>query len=463
MPHAFVPLDPGSEMLALSTFGNTRNLIVTAIDLQGPFNEDAVAHAARRVVQRFPQLRSRLHEYRRNGLYRLAWEPGAPEEFPVVVSPFVPTSGDTPDLAVILAHLSPWLDTPWDLFRRVPAEMHIITYAENRRVVAVVVHHAAADAVVSSEFGKAALLEYQKLVTGTDVDSAVPLQGLSTSRKRQVNIKKNLLRDLIAKARLAISPLLERPVLPVGSGDPGDSAQHHIKRVLSEAETASMVATALKNGQSLLDLLMVCTNLAVDRWNERHNVRPGLVTTSVTVNMRGRFEGIDNPNNASILVFKSTPEQRSDPKELARAMALARIKLLRNQMDRRFHSNIAFMNDSVRVLPFHVRRRIVHFIVEQHQFSVAVTLLGAIWPKIRNGRPSLESDLTEVGELKVTEVHGVGYKLLSRTRILFIVYAFRNRINVVLAASGCLFTRDEAESFMDLTLEILRELSVPSQ
>lgn len=458
-----VPLDPGSEMLALSAHGNTRNLIITAIDLLGPFDDHAMTVAARITVQRFPQLRSLLREYRRRGRYHLQWEPGPAADFPVVVSRMKPVSGETADLAEVLKHLSPWIDEPWDLFRRPPAEVHIMNYAENRRVLAAVIHHAGADAVVASEFGKAALLEYQQLVTGADIDADTPTEGLSTSRKRRVSVKTSYWRDLIAKTRLAIRPMFEKPVLPAGSGLPSDMTQHHIKQVLSEEETTAVIAAALRKGCSLLDLLVVCANLAIDRWNDHRRVPPGLLTTSITVNMRGRFQGIDNPNNASLLFFKSTPEQRSDPQELARAIALARIKLFRNQVDRQFHGNIAMMNDSLRILPFRYRRRIVHNIIEHHQYSVAVTLLGAIWPKMRNGRPTLESDLTEVGDLQLTEVHGIGYKLLSSTRVLFIVYAFRQRINVILAASGCLFTREEAESFMNLTLEVLRELTEPPQ
>jgi len=455
-----VSLDPGSEMLALSTYGNTRNLIITAMNVEGPFDEDAWALSARTAVARFPQLRSVLREHRSKWRYYLAWEPRPAEDFPVVVScPVSPA--DSADLSAMIEHLSPWLEKPWDLFRRLPTEIHIIRYSENRRVIALVLHHAAADGVVAADFSKAILLEYRRLVTGAEVDASTPTEGLSTGRKRRVVVKKGGVRELIEKARLAIKPMLERSVLPAGSGNRSDTAQYHIKRLLSEEETASIVAAALQNGHSLLDQLVVSANIAVDRWNGQRNVRPGMLTTSVTVNMRGRFQGVDSPNNASLLVFKATPEQRSDPKGLARSMALARIKLFRNQMDRRYHANIAMMNDLIRTWPFSVRRRIVHFIIERFQYSLAVTLLGAIWPKVQNGRPTLESDLTELGDAKIPEVHGLGYKLLSRTRVLFYVYFFRKRMNIILAASACLFTRGEAESFLDLTLDVIRELSAP--
>ena len=79
---------------------------------------------------------------------------------------------------------------------------------------------------------------------------------------------------------------------------------------------------------SLVDLLTACSNLAVDQWNEKRNVKQGLVTTSMTVNTRGRFAGYDQPNNSSVIFFRSSPEERADIKKFSRSLALTRIKLM---------------------------------------------------------------------------------------------------------------------------------------
>ena len=61
--------------------------------------------------------------------------------------------------------------------------------------------------------------------------------------------------------------------------------------------------------------------------------------------------------------------------------------------------------------------------------------------------------LTSTGDLSITEVHGVGYKLLSSTPLLLIVYSFRGRLNLVLHATGTLFTRRESDEFMDIMMK----------
>ena len=71
----------------------------------------------------------------------------------------------------------------------------------------------------------------------------------------------------------------------------------------------------------------------------------------------------------------------------------------------------------------------------------------------------MESCLTETGNLSITGVHGLGYKLLSNTHLLFIVYFFANKLNIVLAASASLFTREEADAFLELMVANLFQYS----
>ncbi len=40
---------------------------------------------------------------------------------------------------------------------------------------------------------------------------------------------------------------------------------------------------------------------------------PGILTTSISVNMKGRFRGFEKANNSALMVFKSGPDERRDP------------------------------------------------------------------------------------------------------------------------------------------------------
>jgi hypothetical protein len=352
-----------------------------------------------------------------------------------------------------LHRIAPALDRNWDLFNEGPAEFHIIRLAKDHHILAPVIHHIASDAGTASEFGRAVLAHYHELLTGQQPNWACEQHAMSGARKRRVELRGPNLKDFFVELREAFTHLFEKPELPIGNGSPTDRSQHHIKRVLLEDETEQIGKLCTDKGVSLVDVLLAGTNLAIDEWNEARNAPPGMLTTSMSVNMKGRFRGLERANNSALMFFKSKPEQRKDLAAFARAIALTRIKFFRNHMDYKFVQNVSKMTSSLRMLPFHLRRRAVNFLMGRHQFSAAVTLLGVVWPETKNGKPTANTCLTHTGGISVDEVHGVGYKLLSNTPILLIVYAFRNKLNLVLHVSGTLFTSGESDAFMDIVMK----------
>jgi len=176
----------------------------------------------------------------------------------------------------------------------------------------------------------------------------------------------------------------------------------------------------------------------------------------MSVNMKNRYSDLDAANNSALLFFKSRPRDREDTSAFARSIALARIKQFRNQMDFKFVQNVSRMTSALRAFPFSIKRRIVNHLMNKHQLSIAITVLGVIWPTVRNGKPTAESCLTRTADLAISELHGLGYKLLSNTHLLLIVYVYCNRLNFILSASASVFTRQETQAFMDLMMEHLQ-------
>jgi hypothetical protein len=248
---------------------------------------------------------------------------------------------------------------------------------------------------------------------------------------------------------------MDRPTLPLGNGSGADLRQFHVKRVLSLDDSVRLGQTAARNRASLVDLLTAAANVAIDKWNKMRNELPGTLTTAVSVNMKGRYQGMNKANNSAQMYFKFLPDQRTDRAEFLRSIGLRRIKQLRKQLDFTFFEDVSRMNAAVSLFPFPLRRRLVHFLTNQHQFSLGVTLIGVVWPVFKNGRATGETSFTRTGNLEITDVHGIGYKLLSSTRLLFIVYGFKSELNIMLAASASLFTRQEAEEYLDMTVHHL--------
>lgn len=453
-------LDALSEMMALSSYGNTKNIIVTAVEMRGPFEEEAMSLAIQRAAKSFPRLASCVREVRERGRYHLVWDQRPDLELPVKIWEVPQTNGSANGLDRFLRHMAPHLDRDWDLFTEPAGEVHIVRLAKDHHIVAPVIHHVASDAGVASEFGREFLVNYHEILTGQRPESVCQPLTMSTTRKRMVRVKKPKLRDHLVNAREAVTRVFERPTLPVGNGLPDDQRQHHIKRIFSAEETERINKAASQNGASLVDLLVAAANRAVDEWNQDRDISPGVLTTSISVNMKSRYRGLNDANSSGLLFFKSRPSDREDTPAFARSIALARIKQFRNQMDFKFVQNVSRMTSALRGFPFRIRRRIVNHLANKHQLSMAITVLGVIWPTVRNGKPTADSCLTHTGDLAIKEVHGLGYKLLSNTRLLLIVYAYRNRLNFILSASASVFRRQEAQAFMDLLMGNLQETPV---
>jgi len=444
-----------SEMLALSSYGNTKNILMTAVEAHGPFDLDAMMLAVRQVSQDFPQLMSRIKEVREWGRYYVLREHCPDLVFPAIVSELPIANSSASTFNNLMIHLTPLLDRHWDLFSEAPIRYHLVRVSSDHHIVAQIAHHAGADAGTAAETGQRLFERYDEILKGKRPEWACQPHAISTSRKRMVQARKPPFKEILSNMRDTLGRFAEKTTLPVGSGKPDDLRQHHVKRKLTAEQSERVMRLSSDKGSSFVDRLVACTNTAIDRWNEAREEAPGILTTSMSVNMRGRFSAVNRLNNSGLIFFKSRPEERKDPAAFAKSLALARIKQFRRHMDFKFYQDVSRLNAVVRPFPFAVRSKIVNFVMNKHQFSAAITLLGVIWPETRNGKPTANTCLTRSGDFTISEVHGVGYKLLSNTHLLLIVYVFRNQLNFLLHASACLFTRDEADAFMDLVMKNL--------
>ncbi len=333
--------------------------------------------------------------------------------------------------------------------------MGLIRVSERHHILATYIHHVAGDVGSLMEFGQVLMANYHELFTGQPPDWKHEPLPVSSSRKRPVDKKQAKSQSWLDKIGGTLSGFLKTPAIPLGNGDRGNDEQYHIKRVLPPKESLELAGSTGRACASLADRLTAATHLAVDQWNRERGIGPGTLTTSMTVNMRGRYKDLDNPNNSALIFLRSLPHERREPNEFCRLLGLQRMKRFRAQSDSSYYQNLQRFNDTLRILPFNLRKRLVSFIMNKHQVSVAITPLGVLWPTLQNGRPTGETFLKKSGELDVTEVHGIGYKLASNTRLLLVVYAFRDQVNLILASSASLFTRQESEQFMELIMENL--------
>ncbi|MFA6223383.1 MAG: hypothetical protein WC647_13820 [Desulfomonilaceae bacterium] len=448
-------LSPTSEMLALTTSGDTKNILICLIELTGPLNVNQALEAAQRAAAKFPQLTRRIKEVKSRWFHYLVWDADSKLKVPVFFQEIEHFEADRPMLDQLIPVIQSRLERNWDLFQEPPAEFHLIRISPERHIAGWLMHHVAGDAATGTDVGQETLVQYFEIHNRQKSEWAGEYYSFSGSKKRRVTPKKLRIRNYLEDVKQTFENLFRKAYLPVGSGSKHDNSQHHVKRLLTEEETDLLYATTTNHGVSFVDRLVVTASDVIDKWNLKRGVSPGLVTTSMTVNMRGRFSDVDSMNSSSLIFFKSSPSDRANPRSFARKVALTRIKHFRNQTDLKLSKNIEMMIDAFRIFPFQIRKRIISFFINKHQFSIGITVLGTVWPEIQNGKPTTNSAFTRIGDLEAVEIFGVAHKMLSETRALLLLYTFRKRLNLVLTCSGRLFTREECEEFMDMIISKL--------
>ncbi len=95
MEEAPARLDALSEMMALSSYGNTKNILITAVETKGHLDEEALTLAIRQAAKDFPRLASCVKEVRERGRYRLVWDQSLDMELPVKISELQPANGSS--------------------------------------------------------------------------------------------------------------------------------------------------------------------------------------------------------------------------------------------------------------------------------------------------------------------------------------------------------------------------------
>lgn len=448
-------MDGMSELMVFSNYPEAKNIMLFGFDLEGSVNIEAMNLALREALPSFPQFSSSVKEGGFKGERRLTWFPDPDFQPRLRISNLEITDSSLPFQHSLLLSLDKSLEKDWDLLRTVPTEFHLIHLPDGRSSLLTLVHHAAADGWTLSAFYQELLAHYHKIVTGEEPEWAGESLHVSGLKKQMVQLKRRIWSDAIFFVKKTLSPYINRPTLPKGSGKQQEGGVHYFKSVLTAEQTDNVVKNVSRRGSPFIDALLGGLVAAVDKWNTSLNLPPGNIVICVTVQLRGRFGESEAPTNTSSLVLKFTPGERSNPELFSRSVARRRQDQLDSLFDVQTWQAGCSLADAVRVLPLSVRQRIVHFVCQMPIIPILIAPFGMMWPEIKEGRRTGDSYLKQAGGLILNEFHAIPYKLGYRCPLILGAYTFRKRLNLQLMASASHFTRAETERFVTLLGEIL--------
>ncbi len=447
-----VRLDTYSELFVLTSHKNTKNLVILSFELFGPLDEEAMRQAVQATAESFPHLTSTVTEQRVGRKYGLFSQARPDLELPFFVSRLPEPGPDVHPFDAVMDHLRPRLDRQWDLFTEPPCEFHLFRLNPDHHVIVYVFHHIAADAGMGLEISAGVFGRYHRITTGEKPDWMD--HGVSMSPHTKKKVKAHRKPGFVKGAARFLTETLShrrRPAKPVGSGDPSDEREFQACRILSEADTGALLHVFRERGLPLVDRMVAASNISLDRWNEQRDAPSETITTAVTVSVKSRFEWSNSRNNSSVIFFRSEADDRKDPRGLALKLREARALQFERQTDLSMNRKMAGFISTLNNLPFSLRRRIAHHILEKHEYSFAVTFLGVVHPD--TGDPVKQKTAWfKTGNLEILGGAGTNYKQAGAPYIMLISYLYRSQFNLVTVTPGSVLTKDECEEFTDLFL-----------
>ncbi|MBI4962952.1 MAG: hypothetical protein HY913_06740 [Desulfomonile tiedjei] len=447
------PVDIITDIMALTSYGNTKNIMLMAVETGGPFDEAAFKLAVNKGASICRNYKSVLREIHEGRAFYLTRDYKQDLDIPIFSTPLRVSTDSPTTFDDVVSHLTPALDKQWDHWNVPPLEVHILNIGHNHRVLTFLAHHVAGDAAMVVKVVSEILGQYHNMTTGETPSWATPRYVLSTSRKKASSPRKAGWKGLWSQLKRDLAYRKRKPQKPQGNGRKGDPREWQVQRLVSTEDTDRILKGLSTSGLHVVDHLVACANISLDKWNAARQVAPGFASSVMTVNMRERFGGAEEKNYSSAIFFNSPPEQRSDYPEFVRSVAQARLRQLGRQADLSLRKSIARGAKFFSLFPLGIRRTVARTFMEFQRYSVAVGFLGVVWPEFKDEKMGPDSCLKKLGDANVFDVYGTGYKLAGNAYINLYAFIYCRQLHLVLSSAADLLTKEECDTFADIILE----------
>lgn len=327
------------------------------------------------------------------------------------------------------------------LDREYPVRLILLRLPEDRCCLAIVFHHVVTDGGGVYDFLRDAFRVYHRLVTGR-IPPWAEVAGLHAQAGAMQAIAPlsngRFFRQVLRESR-RFPPWRVAQIASAPDPSPGRNMVRYVFEDL--AWQKALRARAKRTGGTVSDLVQAAAKLALQEWNQDRHVPQKVFAHGLAVNQRLRrppeqIAGQGNPMSG--ILVPSLPEHRRDPDELLRYVIAERRRRLAEGHDIKFADFTHRLHVLGRLLPVPVRHRLLRGLLDL-KLSFFLTNLGVVWPRMENGRPTGETEIRQVGDMELVDVHSsVGttpnnpQALILRTFLnrFYMLFAFgRHRIN----------------------------------
>lgn len=424
------------------------------LKVSGDLDSSLLGGAILRALGAHPTLRSKLYT-RRMRLFRRIEEAKLENMFNCVELTEPPESGPLPSAELDESYnrvLSECVNRRFDLTREYPARAVLVKRSRGECHLVFSMEHSSADARGFFPF----IRDVIRVYNGEEPPQPPVLEDRSQVRKDEL-IEFALRRRKTTKGfyRKNLSSLFNRflvePLNPPSrifhdrKGPP--SGIGYCVGALDRAETASIRSRAKSAGATLNDLLLAACFRVVEIWNTRHGKRSGKIRIMVPVDVGEPGAGHVTSNQVSWISPSTMPGERADPVKLLHRVSEDVAAKMREGIP---FSIIYWLRYSSQ--PMVLAKAVARFLVLTRVYidSTLLSNIGVIWPKAW-GEPI-------VGGHRIDDIVVVP-PVVTPQRLGMVPYSFDDRLHVGLAYKAALFSREKAQSFLDLYLDEIRRYS----
>lgn len=439
--HMKIPMDPFSEVGLYAETKHYPKTDFTQMEFKGKIDVDALTEAFEEAVRLVPIFSSNLffekegakiipywhvNTHKPNTLHyedcrHIARDPFDPMEFLYQVH------GDR-------------MKTSIDLTTEFPFTAYLFQIFDDRYIFSVRYQHSAMDPFKGYYVTTAMLAKYHEKVMGQKPEwaSALGMASLGNEPKHNKTKVPKKMRNFFVVERAQdiakrffkhgrITPIASEKVLPFKDA----IGRHSLRIVFDDPKLIDGFSMrAQKQGARVNDFLLTVMQRQLAEWNRQMDVEQNCFRLMLVSSLKGRMElSQDVGAGISGISFVTGGLSGMDFDDMMRWFREKRIELLKNKFDVRFNKWAGLYIEYTRVLPFPVRRRIWREVIKSISLNVYLSNVGVVWPKIVDGKPTMDSQLLGAGDFVISDIHsspsigpniGLGVTIRTHNRRMYI-------------------------------------------
>ena len=447
-----VPLNCVDKCLLALHSINEPMLFYVVVDLEGEIDRDRLDRAIASAQQAHPVMKTivRTRNFR---LFREIQESGG-----VTVLSFA----DQTQLENPENYLSSWMNRPLNTSKEFPMRALLLKRNALQSSLIFTFHHSAADGLRGVIFARKVAECYNGGLS-EDCKSTVDVRTggkadelLEFARSQRPKVERYYRKMIFSLFQRFVISALPPPTRVFHDKSGRSRGLAFCTRTILPEELTQVQSKAKAARVGLNDIFLAASYLAVQKWNSMHGKSSNRIRVMVPVNISP--EGFRHmvSNHVSWLSFTSAPKDRLDSDKLVRK---ARADITNAFASGMPFSLIYFFYVCSR-FPMFVLREMARFLIVTRIYvdTILITNVGFAWSKPGSREPAV----TGMGSARVLNVSGSA-PAVTPMGVGIAICTYDNNLNLSLTYRAALLSRDQAEMFLGLYVEEIKNFRVGAQ